>query len=63
MIKRAIPNMFHFLDDPQIPKSTNSIESFFGHLKDTLSIHRGLSYRNRRAFILWYLHFKNKNRS
>ena len=63
MIKQAITNMFHFLDDSNIPKSTNGIESFFGHLKDTLSIHRGLSYKNRKAFIQWYLHFKNKNKN
>jgi len=62
MIKRAIPYMFRFLEDPKIPKSTNNIESFFGHLKDTLSIHRGLSHKNRRAFIQWYLHLKNRNR-
>ncbi len=62
MIKKAIPNMFHFLDNPNIPKSTNSLESFFGHLKDTLSIHRGLSRHNREAFILWYLYYKNQNR-
>jgi len=62
MIKKAIPNMFYFLDNPAIPKSTNNIESFFGHLKDTLSIHRGMTYKNRRAFIQWYLHFKNQTR-
>lgn len=62
-IKRAIPNMFHYIDNPNIPNNTNSIESFFGHLKDTLSIHRGLSKANRKSFILWYLHFKNQSRS
>lgn len=63
MIKKAMPNMFHFLDNPLIPKSTNNIESFFGHLKDTLSIHRGLTAKHRRAFIQWYLHFKNQSRT
>ena len=29
MIKRAIPNMFHYIENPQIPNNTNSIESFF----------------------------------
>lgn len=62
MIKKALPDMFRFLDDENIPKSTNGLESFFGHLKDTLSIHRGLSHKNRRAFIQWYLHFKNQSR-
>lgn len=62
MIKKAIPNMFYYLNDKSIQRSTNSIESFFGHLKDTISIHRGLSKSNRKAFILWYLHFKNQSR-
>ncbi len=62
MIKKAIPNMFHYLENPSIQSNTNSIESFFGHLKDTLSIHRGLSRPNRKSFILWYLHLKNKSR-
>lgn len=62
MIKKALPNMFHFIDNPSIPKSTNNIESYFGHLKDTLSIHRGLSHQHKKAFILWYLHYKNQTR-
>lgn len=62
LITKALPNLFHYIDNPDIPKSTNGLESFFGHLKDTLSIHRGLSYENRKAFILWYLHFKNQSR-
>lgn len=62
LIEKAMPNLFHYLDSPNIPKTTNGLESFFGHLKDNLSIHRGLSYKNRKAFILWYLHFKNSNK-
>ena len=62
MIQKAIPNMFHYMDEPIIPKSTNSIESFFGHLKDNMSIHRGMTHHNRKAFIQWYLHFKNQSR-
>jgi len=53
LIQKAIPDLFHYLNDPLIPRSTNGLESFFGHLKDTLS--------NRKAFILWYLHFKNES--
>lgn len=58
-IKRALPNMFHYLDNDKIPKSTNSIESFFGHMKGHLNIHRGLSLIHRKQFIMWYLYFKN----
>ena len=30
-IKRALPNMFYYLKDSNIPKTTNGIESYFGH--------------------------------
>ena len=59
VIKKALPNMFHYLDNPLVPKTTNAIESFFGHLKDTLSIHRGLTIDHRNNFIKWYLYYKN----
>lgn len=59
VIKRALPNMFHYLDNPSIPKSTNGIESFFGHLKNHVQIHRGLSKQHRKSFIKWYLFFNN----
>ncbi len=42
LIIKAIPDMFHYLDDPQMPYTTNRLESFFGHLKEKPEIHRGL---------------------
>ena len=60
MLINAFSDMFHYIDNPDIPKSTNALESFFGHLKDNLSIHRGLSIKHRKAFIQWYLYFKNE---
>ena len=58
-MKRALPYMFQYLSNPRIPKSTNSIESFFGHMKGHLNIHRGLSYEHRKQYLKWYLYFKN----
>jgi hypothetical protein len=60
VIKSALPNLFHYLDNPRIPKSTNGLESFFGHLKTNLKVHRGLSNQNRKSFLRWYLYFKNQ---
>jgi AraC-like DNA-binding protein len=60
VIKNALPHMFHYLQNERIPKSTNGLESFFGHLKGHLNVHRGLSHQHRRQFIQWYLYFKNK---
>ncbi len=62
MISKAVPNIFNYIYNPQIPINTNSIETLFGHLKDTLSIHRGLPFSNRKSFIKWYLHFINVSR-
>lgn len=58
MVKKALADMFHFIGDRQIPKSTNGLDSYFGHLKLNLNVHRGLSKEHRQAFILWYLHLK-----
>jgi len=62
-IKKALPDMFHYLDNKDIPKTTNGIESFFGHLKQNITIHRGLSKEHYKSYIKWYLFFKsNENR-
>lgn len=59
-IKKAMPNMFHYLSNPKIPNTTNGIEGFFGHLKNHLDLHRGLSLKNRINFIKWYIYFSNE---
>jgi hypothetical protein len=58
-IKRALPNMFHYLNNPHIPHTTNGIEGFWGHLKNHLDLHRGLTIDHRINFIKWYLYFNN----
>jgi hypothetical protein len=57
-IKNALPEMFHYLNNDRIPKSTNGIESFFGHLKGHLNVHRGLSQEHEKKFIKWLLVFQ-----
>ena len=49
--------MFKFIDHPNVPKTTNGLESSFGHLKDNLGVHRGLSVEHHKNFVKWYLHF------
>jgi len=58
-IKKALPNMFHYLSNPNIPRTTNGIEGFFSHLKNHLDLHRGLTIEHRINFIKWYVHFAN----
>jgi hypothetical protein len=59
LVMNAIPNMFNYLDDPEIPRTTNRLESYFSHLKDKLTLHRGLRLTAKKNFIKWYIHFKN----
>ena len=42
LLINAISDMSHYLEGDQIPKSTNALELFFGHLKDNISIHKGM---------------------
>lgn len=58
-IKRALPNMFHYLKNHKIPNTTNGIEGFFSHLKNHLDIHRGLTTKHRIDFIKWYIYLSN----
>lgn len=58
-IKRALPNMFHYLSNPKIPPTTNGIEGFFSHLKNHLDLHRGLNSEHRTNFIKWYVYLSN----
>ena len=37
-LKRALPNLFTYIDYPGIPKTTNALEAFFGHIKDQPSL-------------------------
>ena len=58
-------NLFQYIDNPGLPRTTNSLEAFFGHVKDQLRLHRGLSETRVDNFIKWYLYFndeKKKNR-
>lgn len=61
-LKRAIPHLFNYIDTPGLPKTTNALESFFGHIKDQLRIHRGLSGARIDNFIKWYLFFNDEKK-
>jgi transposase-like protein len=58
----AIPQLFSYLNDEQIPKSTNQIEGYFAHLKEKLTLQRGLRFEAKKNFIKWYLYFKNQEK-
>lgn len=50
-----------FLDNPvTIPRTTNSIESLNGNLRELLQRHRGLNLEKRINLVSWYLALKQK---
>lgn len=63
LIRNALPDMFHYLQDPNIPSTTNSLEGFFSHLKTDYQRHRGLSKNHRISYLNWYCHFKNLSKN
>jgi hypothetical protein len=56
MLLKALPDMFHYLDDPNIPHSTNGLEGYFSRLKSRYRQHRGLRPRNLTNYFGWYFH-------
>jgi transposase-like protein len=60
MLKNALPNMFHYLENPSIPNSTNSLESYFSRLKMHYRQHRGLNPEKRINYFRWFFHLCKK---
>jgi transposase-like protein len=60
LIKNALPNMFHYLNDQNIHKTTNALESFHSRLKSDYHQHRGLTKQHRIQYIHWYCYLKNR---
>lgn len=58
MLLKALPDMFHYLDDSSIPFTTNQIEGYFSQLKDKYHDHRGLSPKKRHSYFTWYFFLK-----
>ncbi|MCK4430294.1 MAG: transposase [Candidatus Aminicenantes bacterium] len=60
LIYNALPDMFHYLTDKNIPKTTNTLESFYSRLKADYRKHRGLTEKHKISYLNWYCYFKNK---
>ena len=58
MLLKALPDMFHYLDNPQIPSSTNGLEGYFSRLKSHYRLHRGLHESKRTNYFAWYFYFR-----
>jgi len=60
LIYKALPDMFHYLSDKNIRKTTNTLESFYSRLKADYRKHRGLTEEHKISYLNWYCYFKNQ---
>ncbi|NQU77471.1 transposase [Candidatus Falkowbacteria bacterium] len=60
MLLKALPDMFHYLDNPSIPSTTNGLEGYFSHLKRHYRNHRGLRPEKRGHYFKWYFFLRPK---
>jgi len=60
LLLNAWPDMFHYLNDPKIPPTTNRIEGYFSGVKEKYEQHHGLSKINLPKYLSWFVYLKNK---
>lgn len=60
LIYNALPDMFHYLDDVNIHKTTNALESFYSRLKADYRKHRGLTEKHKIKYLKWYCYYNNQ---
>lgn len=59
LINNAMPDMFHYLKDSNIHKTSNALEGFYSRLKADYRRHRGLTQEHKIQYLMWYCYFKN----
>lgn len=60
MLIKALPDMFHYLNDSNISKTTNGLEGYFSRLKQNYRNHRGLKPEKRANYFKWFFVLKSK---
>lgn len=58
MLLKALPNLFHYVSNLKIPRSTNAIEGYFSRMKEIYRLHRGLSKDSRKNYFKWFFFLK-----
>lgn len=58
-LKKSLDNLFIYLENPNIEKDTNGLESEFSHLEDKLANRRGLRRSSRINYLKWYCYLKS----
>ena len=60
LITNALPHMFHYVEDCNIPSTTNIVEGLFSQIKHHCMRHRGLSIKHKVSYLLWFCYFWNQ---
>jgi transposase-like protein len=56
LLKNSLDNLFVYLNDPRVPKTSNDVEGGINsRIKDLLRIHRGLIPKHQQVLASWYL--------
>jgi transposase-like protein len=55
MLLAALPDMFHYLNDSNIPRTTNALEGYFARLKHKYRQHHGMTKHHQINYFKWYL--------
>lgn len=61
LIENGLPDMFHYLGNPNLVSTTNMLEGFFSRLKADYHRHRGLSDEHKKSYLKWYCCFHNQS--
>jgi len=63
LIHNGLDDMFHFLNDTNIPKTTNTLESYYSRLKSDYRRHRGMTENHKILYLKWYCYLNNNKKS
>ena len=62
LIDRALPDMFHYINDPNIRSTSNILESLYGRIKKAYRQHSGLTHTHKIQFLKWYCFYENQHK-
>lgn len=63
LINNALPNMFHYIRDPNIAPTANLLENFYSQLKHDYRSHRGLTEKHKISYLRWFCYFKTHKKN
>jgi hypothetical protein len=63
LLNNALPNMFHYLMDPQIHSTTNALEGWHSRIKRAYRQHAGLNQRHKIQFLRWFSYFNDQQKT